>query len=563
MAGKLVRLASVWQKKVLLFICMVGIFAPSHAQNMDTFTVGYVNQPIKSILTDLEHLTGYEFAYSDSNIDTTQLISLTLTQAKLQDILQQLCIKTNFSTQINGKKILFYPIEKTDPIRVKGLVVDRLDETPIQGVHVLPDCSTLGTITDDSGRFELTLTGNCTKLHLTCIGYKSVDFLVNTDTIVTLRLEGEIVTLKESVVVAFGEEHQETTTGSVSTVDPSVYSQINEESVLYAIQGASAGVLVQQNAGSPGSGLNIFIRGIGSITAGSQPLYLVDGVPMVAGNFSQLDFSGQIIDATSDLSIHDIESVTLLKDAAAASLYGSRASNGVILINTKRGSKNQNFIEFSTSYGLQQRPGKLRLLNANQYMNYINEEALASGNAVVYSPEFISSNTIDTDWQDEVFRVVPTYSVHLALRGGTDKSTYFISGNHFNQQGIVIGSDYQRYNLRMNYDYQVSKKLKIESSNHFIYAINNRIEGDQTLNGPLPNAISMPPIFPVKNDNGTFNNDGPWANPVAIAELEKNLAYTFRNSLFLKINYDLKKNVKLISLNGLDNYNLREQTFAP
>jgi TonB-linked SusC/RagA family outer membrane protein len=286
-------------------------------------------------------------------------------------------------------------------------------------------------------------------------------------------------------------------------------------------------------------------------------------VPVISGDYSQLDFSGQAIDAISDISINDIESVSVLKDAAASSLYGSNSSNGVILINTKRGLPNQNTVELYTQYGIQQTTGMLDMLNANQWMNLMNEQAISKGNPPVYSEEEIKNNTIDTDWQKEVFRKAPTFDLSLAVRGGTQKSRYYISGNYFNQEGIIIGSDFRRYNITMNYDYRINDRFSIETGNTFAYSVNNRVEGDQTLNGPLPNAISMPPIYPVYNEDGTYNNDGPYANPVSIAMLEKNLAYTYRNTFHFKVNYELFKNFILRSLTGLDYYNLREETFAP
>ncbi|HNW53958.1 MAG TPA: SusC/RagA family TonB-linked outer membrane protein, partial [Bacteroidales bacterium] len=274
-------------------------------------------------------------------------------------------------------------------------------------------------------------------------------------------------------------------------------------------------------------------------------------------------FSGQAIDAISDLSVNDIESISVLKDAGASSLFGSNSSNGVILINTKRGLPNQNRIELYTNFGLQRTTGMLDMLNANQWMNLINEQALSVGKPPVYSDEQIKNNQIDTDWQREVFRTAPTYDLGLSMRGGGERSKYYISGNFFNQDGIVIGSDFRRYNIRMNYDLNVNRRLTIETGNTFAYSINNRVEGDQTLNGPLPNAISMPPIYPVYNPDGSYNNDGPYANPVAIAELETNLAYTYRNTFHFKLNYELFKNCFLRTVTGIDFYNLREQTFAP
>ena len=305
------------------------------------------------------------------------------------------------------------------------------------------------------------------------------------------------------------------------------------------------------------------IRGISSITAGNSPLYIVDGIPAIRGNYSQLDFSGQTIDAITDLSIYDIESISVLKDAAAGSLYGASSSNGVILINTKKGWDQKNQIQIESYYGLQQASGKLPMLNARQWKTLVNEEAIDAGEPPVYSQAEIEANEVDTDWLDEVFRVAPTYNIYLSSTGGSEKSKYYLSGNYFNQEGIVIGSNYSRYSFRVNYNYQLTKRLSLEAGNGFTYSKNGRVEGDQSLNGPLPVGISMPPVYPVYNPDGSYNNDGPYANPVSIANEEKNLAFSYRNLFNFTLNYQVTDRLLLRNQTGIDYYNLGEQTFAP
>ena len=330
-----------------------------------------------------------------------------------------------------------------------------------------------------------------------------------------------------------------------------------------SLQSNSTGLLVRNNAGTPGSAINVNIRGISSITASNSPLYIVDGIPIITGNFSQLDFSGQTIDAISDIAINDIESITVLKDAAAASLFGSRASNGVILINTKRGRKNDQVFEFATYYGVQQSTGMLDMLNAQQWMTLQNEEAIAAGDDPLYTSEEIANNSTDTDWQREIFRTAPTYNAYFSVRGGKEKSAYYVGANYFNQEGIILGSEYERYSFRTNFDNELSDRLGLKTGASFSYSINDRIEGDQSLNGPLPNAISMPPIYPVYNSDGSFNNDGSFANPVSIAKEEKNTASAFRNLMNFSLEYDLHKHLSIKNQTGTDYYNLREQTYNP
>jgi TonB-linked SusC/RagA family outer membrane protein len=531
------------------------------SQELERYSVNVENQSIKSILKEISQVTGYKFAYSDSEINSERLSSFVVKDITIAQLVELLSRKFNVQSEIAGSSIVLKPKLIKEFFLVKGAIFDSKHQS-IPGVNIVNRDNSQGTVTDSLGNFTLNVSSSQNSLRLSSIGFRTEMLEINCDTTINIALQEDITTLKELVIVAFGKEDRDFVTGSVSVINPTTYSQVNQESVNSSLQTTSTGVLLQNNAGTPGSSNNIFIRGVGSITAGNSPLYVVDGIPVITGNYSQLDFSGQTINALSDLCVNDIESISILKDAAASSLYGASSSNGVVLINTKRGQKEQSQIQFDTYYGLQETTGTLSLLNAKQWMNLVNEEAVAGGKPVVYTNEQIQ-NSKSTDWLKEVFRTAPTYSLYLSLKGGNEKSKYYISGNYFKQEGIIIGSDYDRYSFRVNYDYAISKKLFIECGNSFSFSSNNRIEGDQTLNGPLPNAITMPPIYPVYNLDGNFNNDGPYANPVSIAKEEKNLANTYRNLFNFSINYKIFEGFVLENQFGADYYNLGEQTFAP
>lgn len=545
---------------LLLFCCSSPcLFAQPQAR----INIQFEASPLKRILAELSVLTGFEFAYSDTEVNSGRLISVSAHQKNAEEIIRIVAEKAGLEARFIGKKVILKLRKEKYSHHVSGMVSDALNSMPLAGANITLSSAAGGTVTDADGKFWLELPPNCTKIRVSSIGFTPWEGTIRNDTVLDIRLQAEVQTLPETIVVAFGQEPEDLVTGAVSHIRLDLYDQLNAASLNAAMQSEISGLQIQPNGGTPGSSYNVTIRGISSITAGSKPLYIVDGMPIITGDFSQLDFSGQAIDAVSDLSVNDIESVTVLKDAAASSLFGSNSSNGVILINTRRGMPNQKIIELNTNYGLQQTTGMLDMLNARQWMNLMNEQALSAGKAPVYSPEDILGNTTDTHWQNEVFRKAPTADLGLSFRGGTEKSRYFISGNYFKQSGIIIGSDFKRYNLRMNYDYRISDRLNIETGNSFAYSANNRVEGDQTLNGPLPNAISLPPVYPVYNNDGSYNNDGPYANPVSIARLEKNLAYTYRNTFNFKINYELFNNFTVRSITGIDFYNLGEQTFAP
>ena len=549
------------QSCLLLLLLTISIY--TYAQQNERYNLRFENSPLKEVLSEITILTGYEFAYSDTEVRSSRKISVSARQKTAEELILIVAGNAGLEALFTEKKVILKLLNDKQFYIINGIVIEALNDLPIPGAHVFITCKTSGTFTDEEGRYSLKVPKDCNTVRFSCMGFTEQEQIIRTDTLLNIRLQADIKTLSETVVVAFGEEPEDLLTGAVSFLRMDLYDQTNSSSLNAAMQSEISGLLIQANGGTPASGFNINIRGISSINAGNRPLFVVDGIPIITGDYSQLDFSGQSIDAISDLSINDIESISVLKDAAASSLFGSNSSNGVILINTKRGVSGRNRIDLYSYFGLQQTVGRLDMLDSRQWMNLMNEQALAEGRTPEYSQETLLNYPINTDWQQEVFRTAPTRDIGLSLSGGNDKSQHYISGNFFDQEGIIIGSDFKRYNLRMNYDYKISEKLKIESGNSFAYSVNNRVEGDQTLNGPLPNAISLAPVFPVYNSDGSFNNDGSYANPVAIATLEKNLTYTYRNTFHFKANYALADNFTLRSLTGLDFYNLREQAFAP
>ncbi len=546
-----------------LLLLWIGMPSATFSQGEPYYSVAFENQTLKSILAGISAQTGFKFAYSETQIDVTETASFSITEMPFDSVLNILSSRFHLDTETLGSTVILKPKANPEYFYIRGSVFDAKYNNPIQWVNVTSIDGQQGAITDSSGFFSMKIPSRENSIRFSFMGYKSQVLAIKANADLHIIMEEELIPIDELVVVAFGQENRNLIGGAVSVFNPGVFEQLNNESLNSSLQSTIPGLLVQNNAGTPGSAINVTIRGINSITAGNSPLYIVDGIPVIRGNYSQLDFSGQTLDAITDISLYDIESISVLKDAASSSLYGVSSSNGVILINTKRGRENQQQVQLESYYGLQATTGQLSMLNATQWMNLSNEKAIAAGNSAVYSEADIRNNTINTNWLDKVFRVAPVASTYISFRGGNTKSKYYVSANYFDQQGIIIGSDYQRYSFRINYDYKLTDRLSFEYGNGFSYSRNNRIEGDQSLNGPLPVGISMPPVYPVYNPDGSYNNDGPYANPVSIANEEKNLASTFRNLFSLALNYKLTEELQIRSQTGVDFYNLGEETFAP
>jgi len=383
---------------------------------------------------------------------------------------------------------------------------------------------------------------------------------VGTRSVIDVVLSEELKKIDEVIIVGYGTQRRKDLTGSISNVTGDEILQPSTVSFDQMLQGKVAGVQISQTTGAPGGNVNVMIRGVSSITGGNQPLYVVDGYPIGSGGggSNMMNFGGSLytpsnmanatqnrINPLASINPSDIQSIEVLKDASATAIYGSRGANGVIIITTKRGSMGRSDISFDVSYGVQEIAHKLDLMDAPEYAQYV---ADARDNAWVYAggqisdpnekrtaatrvrPEFRNPETLttNTDWQDVIFRVAPVQSYQVSVNSGTGKTNFFISGGYFDQKGIVLTSDYKRFNIRSNIDAQISDRFKVGTSISGSYGYGRfpNTEGHYGSGGILTMAISASPTIPVYDANGNyyFNQadvtDGlGWlANPLAVLD---------------------------------------------
>ncbi|MBS4014156.1 MAG: TonB-dependent receptor [Bacteroidetes bacterium] len=436
-------------------------------------------------------------------------------------------------------------------IRVSGVVTSMMeDNINLPGVTVLVKNSTVGTITDIDGKYTIETSANDT-LVFSYVGMATEVIPIEGKSLINVSMVMDIARLGEVIVVGYGTESSKLITGSLGVVGEKQIKDLPLRTLDGVLQGRSAGVQITASSGTPGAANSIRIRGNSSISAGNDPLIVVDGIPITTGNLGQVGFSGQTIDALSDINPNDIESITVLKDASTAAIYGARATNGVILITTKRGSAQKTNINFNASYGIQSIEKKLEMLNAEQWY-----ELKGTSPA---DPD----NIIDTDWLSEVLKTAPMANYELSFNGGDNATKFFISGNYFLQEGVLIGTSYERLNGRVNLDHKVNKRFNVGASLGVSYALNNRVEGDQSLNAPLANAIANPAIFPVYNEDGSYNEDAPFANPVAIGKEALNEAHSYRTIGNLYGDYKILEKLTFQTKWGFDYLSLREHSYDP
>lgn len=377
-------------------------------------------------------------------------------------------------------------------IAVSGNVTAKDDGQPLPGVTVVIQGTTTGTITDFDGNYTLQVPSNAT-LEFSYIGMKSQSVPVDGRSVVNVVLENDAFDVDEVVVVGYGVQKKSLVTGAISKVGGEELVKTSDMRVSQALQGKTAGVVITSNSGQPGDQVSIRIRGIGT-NGDAEPLYIVDGLPM---SKEGIDF----------LSSGDIESIEVLKDAASSAIYGARGANGVILITTKTGEKGEKFtISYDGYYGVQNPWKKIDVLNADEYVTLINEASLNGNGSYRFSPAQISGFTADTDWQDQMFNYdAPKQNHAITMTGGTKTTSYSSSLSYFSQEGIVAKgkSDFEKFTYRLN---TVSEFgfLKVGSNINLVRIISRGIDTNSHFGNGLAQALNMPPIVPVKNEDGTW-----------------------------------------------------------
>lgn len=442
---------------------------------------------------------------------------------------------------------------------ITGKIIGDSDKAPLIGATITEKGTNNGTVADVDGNFKLPVASGAS-IVVSFIGYVSQEIQVGSRTVIDVTLLADQHQLQDVVVVGYGTQRKKDLTGSIAKISGEQLIQPSANSFDQMLQGKAPGVQVTQTTGAPGGNVNILIRGVSSITGGNQPLYVIDGFAIGSGgggsdmrnyggnNFSSAGMAantGNRVNPLSSINPSDIESIEILKDASATAIYGSRGANGVVIVTTKRGAYGKSQISVDASYGFQEVAHKLKMLNARQYADYVvdgrdNAWVYAGGKATdpneVRSvntrvrPDFRNpgSLTTDTDWQDVLFRTAPVRNVQLSSTGGTEKARYFISGGYFSQEGIIINSDYTRFNLRVNLDAQITKRIKIGTSTFGSYGYGKFVntESHYGAGGLLANALAASPTIPVYDANGGYyfnQNDvndglGFLANVLAVAD---------------------------------------------
>ena len=450
-------------------------------------------------------------------------------------------------------------------VTIQGTVTDSVGSRPIPGAQVVLVGTTRGVLTDEAGRYTIRgVPAGPLTLRAQRLGFAAAEQRVTAaageTATVDFMLRAVATMLSEVVVTGYGTTSRAQVTSAVAQVSAEAIANTPVAGVDAALQGKAPGVQVVQNAGNPGNGITVRVRGAASLSASNQPLYVIDGMPMIREDHTQLGFGGQDLTAVTGLSPDEIETIDILKDASAAAIYGSRAANGVVQITTKRGRPGRTRFGFNAYYGTQKAARKIDLLNGAEYVEFMNEAATNDGYAARFDPNV--EGQINTDWQDAVLRTAPVSDYNLSVNGGTDRLTYMLSGSLFDQEGIIIGSSYDRVNGRLNVDFTATNRLMFRTSIGVMRERWLRIVNDNTIQGPGANAIAVQPIIPVRRADGNYtsSDDGlAYANPVALGEQWRGPATSYRGLGNVEAAYDVTDRLRLTARLGGDVYQLGER----
>lgn len=610
------------RKRLLRLFLVISFCIGTTWLSAQTVNKDFKEQSLKTVLKEVERQTGLSVIYKTDELNEDKKITANFVNAPVNEVLK-LILDDNLEFQLQNKMIVISrrsaPQQSGPAKTIKGIVLDDRGE-PVIGATIQVKGTNHGTITDMDGNYVLEIPSDQKDpvVVYSYIGYTTQNVPVKPGANFNVKLKEDSKVIDEVVVVGYGVQRKRDVTTAIASLRASDMKGQPVTSMAEAMVGKMPGVQVTQSTGAPGSSLNIKVRGVGTITAGTSPLYVVDGVPLAK-------------EQLSSFNMNDVESIEVLKDASSSAIYGSRGSNGVVLITTKKGTEGRAVVTYNGYYGVQTVSKKIDMLNAYEYADLVYDArnnsytdkmlsvnnklaaqgkpqlaySLADNNGLRLQNTGNDSNTIipleimpylngekgltDTDWQDEIFRTAGMQNHAVSVSGGTAKVKYYGSLDYLKQDGVIINSDYSRYSARLNLD--VTEGIfKFGFSMNPSRTSENRVNADGAYNsnggGVIASALHSSPIFPVYNADGSFSfAQNSWSgdtqtvlpngkivkgnsqtqvwNPVALASLvsDQTTATRIFGNVYGEVNLlpELKYRANL----GIDMYNDVRNQFRP
>ena len=507
---------------VLFFVFSLPVAAAGYGQ--DRVSLKLNNEEIAKAISLIEKQTDYRFLYNNDITDVRKKVSISLKDVDVPQALKTLFNNTDLSYQFSDNKLII--IQERKPvvaaeIQVSGLVTDEKGE-PLSDVSVKVKNSTTGTTTNKEGRYSIIVPNEGAVLQFSYVGFNIREQEVGNNRTLNVTLTAKANSMNEVVVVGYGTQRQKDVTGAVASLTSDNFNQGPILSPQQAIQGKLAGVNISQNSGKPGASNTVRVRGGTSLTGSSDPLYVIDGVPIsttagvgqanIRGNGTDV-FDQEPVNPLMTLNPNDIESITVLKDASAAAIYGSRGANGVIVITTKKGVAGKAKVSLGVTSGVSKVANTLDVLSADQYRKVVTDLGLP-----------INDKGANTNWQDEIFRTAHAQDYYLSLFGGSDKTTYRASLGYGSQEGVMLGSELNRANARININHSaLNDKLTFDMRVNYGQTFSTASPVSNTVGSEAGTSMNYEsyvfnPTFPVYDSTGKYNHVLPYRiNPVSFS----------------------------------------------
>ncbi|UCS94040.1 TonB-dependent receptor [Echinicola marina] len=521
----------------------------------------------------IEAQTSFNFLYDHDELDELAQIQFSERVGSVESFLRDVSLQTDLSfRQVNNgidvKKREIVKLTNTiiQDRNISGLVVDKSGES-LPGVNIIIKGSTKGTITDLDGKFSIEAS-NDDILVFSFLGFTSKEVSVGNQDFLNVTLEEDLSDLDEVVVVGYGTVKKSDLTGAVASVKPEELNLGSLQNIDQMLTGRMPGVQINQNSAEPGGSVNVRIRGVGSINAGNEPLYVIDGMPIdnspsISGSGSGISDNRNPKNPLNLINPNDIASIEVLKDASATAIYGSRGANGVIMITTKRGSNKGTQVTYDFSGSLQQMANKVDLLSSTEFAQVVNDIQEDSGLDPLYD---MSQVTEQSDWLDEITRTGYIQNHNLAVSGGNDKSSFYSSVSYYDQEGIVISSGMERISARLNAEFKASDKFRYGVNLTNSYVKNDNVPFGTGFNasaGVVNSAMEIDPTIDKFNPDGTPYQDFSidMDNPLIIADVfteEENTRLL--GNVFGEYTIIPDLNAKLTL--GFDRLNARKDTYV-
>ncbi len=512
--NKIMKLTSFFLLINLSALTAIGTYSQDVKLNIKMNNVG-----ITEVINEIQSSSDFVFLYNNEQVSYIDDINVEVENATIDEILYSVLKDTNIGYKIVDKIIVLSPKlplnnkSNSSPVKsfqektIKGLVTDETG-TPMPGVTVIIKDTQKGVSTGVDGTFEISIPEGEVILEFSYVGYQKQEILLTSgQSSMDVMMRPDITSLSEVIVVAYNEQTKVSFTGSASAIDLQSIEKSPKESFQQSLQGTVAGVFSQSPSGQPGSAPAIRIRGIGSINASNAPLYVVDGVPLSNYEMTSLATSSNTL---AGLNSNDIATITILKDASATSIYGSRGANGVILITTKHGKSGKTKFDVDIQHGVSTMlfNDSYKPLNTDELTELLVEARVNNGDTYEDAQDYINSNidaSISTDWVDVITRPGKYSQYNVSASGGNDNTTFYSSLGYYDQEGTVIGVDYKKLNGKLNLRNNISDKFVIDLGLSLSHQILHTNSDAGNAANPMRAIYRTVPWVTVYNDDGTYN----------------------------------------------------------